>query len=233
MSFKLTAGIFVLVLTGIGIYLGGQWLKSDRDYLKVLEHLDTWRENEAVASIEEWEEVRLAMEEVIEDTPGEPRNYMLLGLVHEWRGFAIEGEEISFLENMASRQNAVNAYREAARLRPAHAVGWSHLARMKVLSGQQDDEFKSALRNAIQQGQNESGNILEVTYIASMSWGTIEMDPQLRLLVTDTLVRGLEESPSKGGMLNYLGNRNLMGNFCPQINLEKAGERVRLVCEGI
>jgi hypothetical protein len=229
---RVLSGIVILLLLACGMWLGSRWMLADVSYTRVMSTLDTWRDNGAVTSLEDWELSRLQVDKLIAQQPDDPDFYRLLGLLHEWRSFAVNGEEITFNEILASRRQAVEAYRQAARLRPAQPDGWTHLARLKILSGERDEEFRLALGNAINQGGNESGNIQEVAYITSLSWTTIEEDTALKTLVLDTLARSLQGPGNPRGILNYLDGKASLAALCEVLDLELAGREVQAACGG-
>jgi len=177
------SGLLVFLVLGICVVLSTRWLVGDVNHYSVIPVMDAWNEQGAVSSLDEWEGVNRTLEFSQRLDASEPEYYRLQGLAYDWRGFAIEGEEIAAGDLMAARRNALGVYREMAYKRPADPAGWAHLARLKIMAGERDDEFRLAVRNALVLGENREAVIEEVAYAVSLGWSAFRDDEELKKLV--------------------------------------------------
>ena len=187
------SGLLVFLVLCACVVLSTRWLVGDVNHYSVVPVMDVWNEQGAVTSLDEWEGVNRTLEFSQKLDASEPEYYRLQGLAYDWRGFAIEGEEIAAGDLMAARRNALEAYREMAHNRPADPASWAHLARLKILAGERDEEFRLALGNALVLGENRAAVIEEVAYAVSLGWSAVRDDEELMGLVGERVCPFLEE----------------------------------------
>ena len=187
------SGLLVFLALGACVVLSTRWLVGDVNHYSVIPVMDAWGEQGAVTSLDEWEGVNRTLEFSQRLDASEPEYYRLQGLAYDWRGFAIEGEEIAAGDLMAARRNALGAYREMAHKRPADPAGWAHLARLKIMAGERDDEFTLAIRNALVLGESRPAVLEEVAYAVSLGWSVVRDDEELKKLVGERVCPFLGE----------------------------------------
>ena len=223
-----TEAIFSFLLL-FGIVLAFRWMLADVNHYSAIAVMDRWNEDGAVGSLAEWEGVRdrLAFSQGLDS--GEPDYHRLQALAYDWRGFAVAGEEVSAQELMSSRRATLAAYREMARRRPADPAGWAHVARLKVLAGERDDEFGRALRNALTLGANQPDVLAEVAYTVSLSWNTVSADETLQRLVVVTLAEGLTRR-GNSEIFGYLDGTAVMDEVCLVVELDRTTQVVKDTC---
>ncbi len=90
-----------------------------------------------------------------------------LGRIYEWRAVDLP---LWSKEAYAYRETAISHYREAAELSPSWGFAWAHLAQVKVLNRQLDQEMLHALEKAMVFSPWEPGTQRKVIHIGIALW---------------------------------------------------------------
>lgn len=216
--------LFILLMSAWGIYLAATWLRADLYARRVQQALDAWGEHGAVTSLASWEDSLWMIDRAIALRQREPNYHRLKGTLYEWRGFAVDGVDISAADLVSSRRQAVGAYRETVRLLPAHGADWSRFARSKVLAGEADAEFERALTNAMALGRHIPQVQLDVVFTASVGWNQIRHNETLFTAMKEFVGNALAGSGNVRAMVDYLRRVNLLGEVCPELAMAEVGE---------
>lgn len=222
--------VLLILLLG-GVLLAARWLLADRAMADARAYLDSWAENQAVSSQQDWQQAHDHARRAIALNPRLADYHQQLALLYEWRGFSGTDAGLSDAAILSSRRLAAAAYRNAARLRPAWPQGWSHLARMKALAGELDEEFDDALRSAMALGRNDARVNLELTLVATLAWPYLSGDEALLAQIRAAIARGLSAPGNIRGGLGYLRDANLLDQICPQLALATMSPPVQQACE--
>lgn len=169
-------------------------LQAELQTLSVRQQLERWSAAGQVSSLNNWEAQQSNLERARSLQPRQEDNHRLNGLLQEWRGHRIANHTNTAEETLTSHRAAVQAYRSAVRQRPALPNAWAHLARLKLLAGEPDAEFRQAVARALALGPHIEEVQLELLYIAALAWATLTRDPALAealpLVLRDALVTG-------------------------------------------
>jgi hypothetical protein len=205
---------------------GSTWslrhLQAELLTVPVRQHLEQWSAAGEVSSLLDWQ--------ILSNNLGHARklhanledNQRLSGLLQEWRGHQIAGHTNSAEEILTARRAAVDSYRQALRLRPSLPNTWAHLARMKLLAGEADDEFRHAVGRTLALGAHVEEVQLELIYISAIAWEALARDPvlagDLRSVIRGSLARGQNAAHK----LQLLQSGGQLAPLCSELSIDSA-----------
>ncbi len=161
---NLVLGVLLLVV----LVLSSAWLLAALDTRYVENYIADLGTAENVASLPDWEHANRRLQRAITLQPRQAELYSLSGTLHEWRAF-LTGETDPEAA-LASRRQAMAAYRESIALRPAWPDSWLFLARQKAMLGELDDELRRTLLQGLALGTNEPRIAPLVIEVITLSW---------------------------------------------------------------
>lgn len=136
--------------------------------------LDDWKSSGKQPDERAWSIAHQAAENAIFWYPGKDAAlYNSLGRIWEWKQFTAPIGDKSASE---SRLQALAAYRVATELRPTWPYTWIDLAQIKARLGHIDDEFASALDQALKAGPWRANALLRITEVGMLSWDSLSQD---------------------------------------------------------
>lgn len=221
----------VLILLLGGILLASRWLLADIALTDATDRMNSWSENQAAFSVEDWQQAHDSLQRAIALKPGEAEYYRNLALLFERRSSALAGIRFGNEEIISFRKQAIAAHRTATNLSPAWPQSWSSLARMKAMEGELDEEFSAALNKAMVLGTYDARVNLELTFIATLAWPYISSDTALLAKLKAAIIRGLGEGGNVRGGLNFLRAGGLLEQICPELELPAMSSLVQQACE--
>lgn len=204
-------------------------LRAELHVLEVQAAQARWAAQGTLPSLAEWQQSLAELDAAIDLNPNAAEYHRLRGLLQEWRSYSIANVDVPPEDILTARRLAVIAYRELTRLRPTDALGWSHLARLKMLAGERDTEFKQALSSAIKYGPNQDYIHRTVSFIATQSWTILTNNAALFAEVKAAILRGLEAEGSRREVLAFLNESALLAEFC--VNVTSLPTAVQSACE--
>lgn len=145
------------ILLGLGLLcalvlatLGGRLFIAGIAAHQVQRFLDDWERLGEVPTGTAWDVAETAARRAVAFYPGANGDYLeRLGKVYEWRH-----ESLNFGDPraQASRQRALDAYRQAVAVRPAWPDTWVQIAFVKLRLLEFDEEFDRALQQGFENG---------------------------------------------------------------------------------
>ena len=204
-----------------------RWVAADVALYNLSSSFKRWSEAREVPSLPVWNETRQELEKALALNRQQAEYWRLGGLLYEWR-FFIADSPLSALQQQEFRQRSIDAYRQAAQLRPAWPDGWATLARQKALATEYDAEFTTAFINAERLGRWQPRIQLDLTEAALVDWAALTSDVQAVAL------RNVEQSLSRrvglAAQLDLLRTRQALEFFCARVNEEKLHPKARRAC---
>jgi len=108
-----------------------------------------------------------------------------MGNVYEWNSFKPDNQS----QNEQNSKLALEHYRKAVALRPQWPYIWSSIALLKFKMSEFDQEFQSALNNAMELGPWEPNVQTTVAEVGLSAWGRLEYAQ--RLAIIENIRRGV------------------------------------------
>jgi hypothetical protein len=206
-----------LILLGFALasLLAVRFMVGELNSAAVRRTIAGWTAAGTVESTLQWQQASKQLLAARRMQPRHGAHAQLEGLLQEWRAFTATTPALDAETLLLARRAAVSDYREAARLRPSLAEAWAHLARMKLLAGESDAEFRSALRAALRYGSNDPVAALQLLYVGAAAWQDLAGDPELAELWLAQAVFSLRSNDTQlTGKLDLLEQAGLLPLAC-------------------
>jgi len=206
-----------LMLGVVGAWVGGRMLLADLSAYQASRFLEDWAERNAAPSAAAWAVAHAAAERAIAFAPvADGDHYDRLGQVYQWQHF---GRFYGDANARASREEALQAYRRAAELRPLWPHAQVRIAQIKLLMLEFDDEFDHALRQAMALGEGRTSVSERVVRIGLTAWH--ELNTSQRELVLDTARRAVARRPRTAGpIVDHAARLRLQAIVCEALGAE-------------
>ena len=170
--------------------------------------MDHWSTQGREPDARAWAVAAAAAQRAVDWYPAPNGRYQeRLGRVHSWRFYQQPLGDAALLAVLvatpevpaiaASRRQALAAFREAVRLRPAAASGWARLAHAKLSLLQWDAEFDRAFANADRLGSAAGQPRLELAQVGLQGWYWLTPPQQARTLAAALVVLDSGGAPAK------------------------------------
>ncbi len=167
------------------IKVSGSWGLADVGKQKVHASIKQWVNDIDSYSTEDWKKVYSYATGALEKDPGNPDLLKLMGNVYEWNTFQAD----DYLQNEQNGKLALDHYRKAVALRPQWPYTWSSIALLKFKLDEFDEEFKSALNNAMNLGPWEPGVQITMAEVGLSAWDKLEYAQ--RVAIVENIRRGV------------------------------------------
>ncbi|MFV3384128.1 hypothetical protein ACNFCJ_01485 [Pseudomonas sp. NY15364] len=155
---------FALLIIGLGVRMSLSGIAS----YQAEAFLENWSAAKSEPQPLAWQVAHDAAQRAIELYPVADGDRLdRLGRVYSWQYFR---HPYALEEAAASRQSALEAYREAVLARPVWPYTWSRLAHAKLYQQAFDDEFAMAFEQAFQLGPWRNGVNSELATIGFAAW---------------------------------------------------------------
>lgn len=192
-----------MVVAGTGFYQAGLFL-------------DRWEQELEIHSEEAWEIALEAARRASDTYPVTSGEYVdRLGRIYEWRSLVATDEE----SLVSAAEQALSAYRRSLAARPVSPYTWVRVASVKSLLGEIDQEFKDALKNAVEYGRWRPPVYLAVARLGLAEWE--KLDQNLQTSVLDSVAAGLgRRSPEADNLALLVMSRQLQRPVCGRLQEE-------------
>lgn len=192
-------------------------LLADLSAYQVSRFLDDWAERNVAPSAAAWTVAQGAAERAIAFAPmADADHYDRLGQVYQWQHF---GHFYGDTTARNSREEALQAYRRAAELRPLWPHAQVRIAQVKLLLLEFDDEFDHAVRQAMALGEGRASVSERVVRIGLTAWH--ELTVSQRELILDAARRAVAQRPRTAGpILDHAARLRLQSVVCEALGSE-------------
>lgn len=187
----------LLLLSVVVLYCAVRLILADANSFQAERFVSHWRSLGNPPSLEAWTVARGAAERAITLSPvDDSARYHRLGEILEWR---YRDRHPGYTEARDHRLAALDAYRDAARLRPTWPYAWARVASIKAALLAFDTEFDRAASNALRLGASRSRINLRIARLGLFAWH--ELDDTQRDRILDAAQRGFAQNPRQGEKL--------------------------------
>jgi tetratricopeptide (TPR) repeat protein len=216
MAAELRRVLVVAAAAGLGIALALTALRMGRaDWLfsRSTQSMAEWSAKDARPDFEVWLAVRDDLARAVQLEPRDPRALEGLGVLHAGRDAPVGNDRSGFQEQ------ARDYLRRAAATRPTSPYTWANLAVVKYRLGETDEEFRNALRQAVNYGPWE----WEVqAIVADVGLAMLpELAPAERSMVEAMVMNGMKRNPAE--MLRIAQRRGSLSLACGMLDREAKG----------
>ena len=201
----------------IAIKISGSWGLADVEYQKARAFVERWENDFESFREEDWNKVVLYAKAAVDKDPDNPDLLSLMGNVYEWNAFHSENQ----IQNNQQRRLALEYYRKAVELRPQWPYTWSGIALLKLRMDEFDEEFHSALKNAMELGPWEPRVQKTIAEVGLNAWDKLEYAQ--RILIVENIRRGVVMQPQV--MLDVLKKYGQLRMVCHEKNKQSTVER--------
>jgi tetratricopeptide (TPR) repeat protein len=163
---------------------------ADLAYFPARSTLDAWGKKGVAPSAAQWVAARDALAEARRLEPDNPLFVEETGRLYEKRVAPADPAQPvvrGYLER------ALDAFRQAARMRPASPYAWSNVALVKFRLGERDAAFRAAIENAARLGPWEPGVQRTLADIGFAAWRGL--DAETRAVIAAAIERGMVTQP--------------------------------------
>ena len=167
------------------INVTGSWGLADVKKQKVNASIRLWEHDVDSYSTENWKLVHWYARQALKKDPDNPDLLSLMGNVYEWNSFQSDNQS----QNEQNSKLALEHYRKAVALRPQWPYTWSSIALLKFKRSEFDQEFQSALSNAMELGPWEPRVQITIAEVGLSAWGKIGYAQ--RLAIIENIRRGV------------------------------------------
>jgi cytochrome c-type biogenesis protein CcmH/NrfG len=167
------------------IYVSGSWGIADVKKQKVNASIRLWQNDIDSYSTDNWKIVHWNAKQALNKDPDNPDLLLLMGNAYEWNSFQSDNQS----QNEKNSKLALEHYRKAAALRPQWPYTWSSIALLKFKMTEFDQEFQSALSNAMELGPWEPRVQITIAEVGLSAWGKLEYAQ--RLAIIENIRRGV------------------------------------------
>jgi len=192
----------------IAIKISGSWGLADVEYQKARAFVERWENDFESFREEDWNKVVSYAKAAVDKDPDNPDVLSLMGSVYEWNTFRPENQR----QNNQQRRLALEYYRKAVELRPQWPHTWNGIALLKFRMDEFDQEFHSALKNAMELGPWEPRVQEIIAEVGLSAWE--ELDFAMRERIVQNIDRGITMQPIL--MLNILKKYGELRMVCYQ-----------------
>ena len=154
-----------------------------------------WEERRLVGEPKDWNTAYQRLELARHLNPLNADYSANLGRLMEWQAWRHLPESA---ESMKYRARSSQFYAAAIRKRPSWGFAWAHYAENRLLSGNRDSKFMTALKNAVLLAPWEPGVQRKVAWMGMATWS--EQPAVMRRLVEESIDRTVK----MGGNLEEL-----------------------------
>ncbi|GHA27711.1 hypothetical protein [Oceanisphaera arctica] len=206
--------LIALITLALGLtYGGGRMLLAGTYQYQTDLFLDDWAAKNQQPEALAWMVAEEAARKANTYYPVANADYLdRLGRIHDWQQI---NEPIGSEQANASRERAINAYRDAIAVRPNWPFSHNNLATAKLRQGELDDEFKQAMENGFTLGPWRAIAYQQTVYLGLISWHTL--NEQERKTVTSAIQHGLTHTGSSQRymqqLLSQLQRQDLMAGI--------------------
>ncbi len=225
-TLNLVLMLSLVVLCSIALVTMGRWMLSERYRDRALLPLSGWMAGTDI-QLEEWERAVANMEQAIRLNERNGSLHFFLGLLHELRARAPYPavQQLPADQQMALRlqlaaadvDRALAGYRNALLHWPTMAEAWLHLAKLKLVLGQFDQEFIGAYSSAYLHGRNVAGYQLDLTELSVGFYNEILGTAGIAPLQTQHLGTVLQE-PGAARHIAVIETRGVLPQVCARMN---------------
>lgn len=201
----------------IAIKISGSWGLADIERQKARAFVEQWENDFESFREEDWNEVVSYAKAAVDKDPDNPDLLSLMGNVYEWNAFHSDNQK----QNNQQRKLALEYYRKAVELRPQWPYTWSGIALLKFRMDELDQEFHSALRNAMELGPWEPRVQKIIAEVGLNAWDKLEQSQ--RLPIVENIRRGVVMQPRV--MMDILKKYGQLRMVCHEKNKQSAVER--------
>ncbi len=177
--------IIPCLLLIVVINVSGSWGLADVKKQKVNASIRLWEHDVDSYSTENWKLVHWYARQALKKDPDDPDLLSLMGNVYEWNSFQSDNQS----QNKHNSRLALEHYRKAAALRPQWPYTWSSIALLKFKMSEIDQEFRSALSNAMDLGPWEPHVQITIAEVGLSAWDNLEYAQ--RLAIIENIRRGV------------------------------------------
>ena len=167
------------------IIISGSWGLADIEKQKVHASIKQWENDIDSYSSDEWNKVYSTARQALDKDPNNPDLLTLMGNVYEWNTFQAENQ----LQNKENSKLALEYYRKAVAVRPQWPYTWSSIALLKFKMSEFDQEFQSALSNAMNLGPWEPPVQKIIAEVGLSAWDKLEYAQ--RIAIVENIRRGV------------------------------------------
>ena len=201
----------------IAIKISGSWGLADIERQKARAFVEQWENDFESFRVEDWNEVVSYAKAAVDKNPDNPDLLFLMGNVYEWNAFHPDNQK----QNNQQRKWALEYYRKAAELRPQWPYTWSGIALLKFRMDELDQEFHSALRNAMELGPWEPRVQKIIAEVGLNAWDKLEQSQ--RIPIVENIRRGVVMQPRV--MMDILKKYGQLRMVCLEKNQQSTVER--------
>ncbi len=177
--------IIPCLLLIVVIKVSGSWGLADIENQKARTSIKQWENDVDSYSLDDWKKVYSYVSGALEKDPDNPDLLTLMGNVYEWNTFQADDQ----LQNKHNNKLALGYYRKAVVLRPQWPYTWGSIALLKAKMSEFDEEFKSALNNAMNLGPWEPLVQKTIAEVGLSAWDELEYEQ--RIAIVENIRRGV------------------------------------------
>ena len=218
---RILIALIVTAILGYAVYASAKRGLADWNSMRSRHEIAGWAERRATPPPERLQEAITTLIDALALAPNDPTLIEHLGTALELRATASPpGNEMRRLSLAA----ALVYFRRAAALRPGSPYTWANILLAKYRLGQIDDEFSSAMRNALELGPWEPAVQLIVADAALGAWD--KLDSGLRARANENLRRAAVRQAD--GLARIANDRRRIDLVCA-LSLDTMKNKVRCV----
>ena len=190
-----TKFFLILLLMGcvLGIYTAFTWIMGDLYGYKARYAVEQWQERPGLPELLEVDEALMDIELALSWEEDNPQYHELKARILYYKALSQNVTP----ETMVYIEAAKASHIRAIELRPRWPYSWANLVLMKSYLNEWDNEYGTALENAVKYGPWEQSVHLTLAHAAGLSWRHLETD-QKRLMAAN-VERGIVRSFERVG----------------------------------
>ncbi|MGP1680364.1 MAG: hypothetical protein ACTS6J_24815 [Burkholderiales bacterium] len=219
--YRILIAVIGTAVLGCAVYASGKRGLADWNSMRARHEISGWAERRATPPPERLQQAITTLIDALALAPNDPALVEHLGTALELRATASPpGSEMRRLTLTA----ALVYFRRAAALRPTSPYTWANILLTKYRLGQLDDEFFSAMRNALEFGPWEPAVQLIVADTALGAWD--KLDSGLRARANENLRRAAVRQAD--GLARIASDRRRIDLVCA-LSLDTMKNRLKCV----